>query len=96
MFDYIGLTELPNHYVLYFLTPSLAFPPAAGCQNGCSGHGMCTTVEGQYRCECSAGWTGPDCSVQLETQCSDENDNDGGEYCAELPSVRRSWGKTGS
>lgn len=52
----------------------------AGCVNGCSGHGMCTTVERQYLCECSAGWTGPDCSVQLETICDDEIDNDGGKY----------------
>ena len=50
----------------------------AGCVDGCSGHGICTTEDGQYLCECSSGWTGPDCSVQLETQCSDEKDNDGG------------------
>lgn len=46
--------------------------------NRCSGNGICTTTNGEYQCSCSDGWMGPDCSVPLETNCSDEEDNDRG------------------
>ena len=46
----------------------------------CSNNGQCrTNFHGEWRCECSAGWDGPDCSTRLETLCSDGQDNDGGE-----------------
>ena len=45
----------------------------------CSNNGQCrTNFHGEWRCECSAGWDGPDCSTRLETLCSDGQDNDGG------------------
>lgn len=31
----------------------------------------------QFRCECTPGWTGSDCSIQTETECGDDKDNDG-------------------
>ena len=34
---------------------------------------------GDWRCVCSAGWDGDDCSTRLETNCADGIDNDGGE-----------------
>ncbi|XP_057340739.1 teneurin-a isoform X2 [Microplitis mediator] len=50
-----------------------------GCENGCSRHGICTLQNGEYSCECSGGWAGRDCSIELETECKDEidNNNDG-------------------
>ena len=51
-----------------------------GCPNMCSNNGQCrTNFHGEWRCECGAGWDGPDCSTRLETLCSDGQDNDGGE-----------------
>lgn len=47
--------------------------------SSCSGNGICTTEEGEYRCACSPGWTGNDCSVAVETLCDDDKDNDGGQ-----------------
>lgn len=34
--------------------------------------------DGDYQCQCSDGWAGADCSVRLEVECSDEEDNDEG------------------
>lgn len=50
----------------------------AGCPQNCNGNGRCQSEEGEYKCECSMGWAGSDCSIQLETNCSDEIDNDHG------------------
>lgn len=54
-----------------------------GCPGLCSGHGRCTLEQSGWRCVCQAGWSGPGCSVVMETDCSDGTDNDGGEI---LPS----------
>lgn len=52
--------------------------PTAGCSNSCSHHGSCIMQEGWYACKCSNGWAGDDCSIRLETNCSDDIDNDEG------------------
>ena len=31
---------------------------------------------GEFSCECAPGWTGVDCSIQTETECGDDKDND--------------------
>jgi hypothetical protein len=31
----------------------------------CSGHGVCDSASGSFRCSCSTGWTGGDCSEKL-------------------------------
>ncbi|ODN02024.1 Teneurin-a [Orchesella cincta] len=48
----------------------------AGCSNSCSHHGSCIMQDGWYSCKCSSGWAGEDCSIRLETNCSDDIDND--------------------
>ena len=51
-----------------------------GCPRACSGpeHGECLRLEDDlWTCRCRSAWTGPDCSIQLETSCSDGRDNDG-------------------
>ncbi|XP_065207120.1 teneurin-a isoform X2 [Planococcus citri] len=48
----------------------------AGCPHNCHGNGKCHIESGEYKCECELGWAGYDCSIQLETNCSDEIDND--------------------
>lgn len=53
---------------------------AAGCENGCSGHGQCTMEDGSYLCVCIQGWAGSDCSIPLEMTCNDDVDNDHGNY----------------
>lgn len=50
-----------------------------GCPGLCSGHGRCTLEQSGWRCVCQAGWSGPGCSVVMETDCSDGTDNDGGD-----------------
>ena len=39
---------------------------------------------GDWRCLCSAGWDGDDCSTRLETNCADGVDNDGGAFLVVL------------
>ena len=51
-----------------------------GCPQACSGpeHGECLRLEDDlWTCRCRSAWTGPDCSIQLETNCTDGRDNDG-------------------
>lgn len=50
-----------------------------GCPGLCSGHGRCTLEQSGWRCVCQNGWSGPGCSVVMETDCSDGADNDGGD-----------------
>lgn len=50
-----------------------------GCPGLCSGHGRCTLEQSGWRCVCQTGWSGPGCSVVMETDCSDGTDNDGGD-----------------
>ncbi|XP_057670730.1 disintegrin and metalloproteinase domain-containing protein 11 isoform X2 [Diorhabda carinulata] len=38
--------------------------PSNQASNECSGHGVCTN---QNKCFCDSGWTGSDCSIQVET-----------------------------
>lgn len=54
-------------------------PFTDGCPGLCSGHGRCTLEQSGWRCVCQAGWSGPGCSVVMETDCSDGTDNDGGD-----------------
>ena len=50
-----------------------------GCPRGCSNHGSCKAdFRGEWSCHCHQGWEGPDCSVRLETRCSDGYDDDQG------------------
>lgn len=55
-----------------------------GCANGCSGHGECNRQAGElsdqeeWACTCENGFSGLDCSVQLESNCGDNIDNDKG------------------
>ncbi|KAK1121690.1 hypothetical protein K0M31_010001 [Melipona bicolor] len=62
-----------------------AVPLIAGCENGCSRHGLCTLQDGEYSCECSTGWAGRDCSIRLEMECNDfiDNDEDGMMDCSD-------------
>lgn len=50
----------------------------AGCISACNRQGSCVMFDGDYQCQCSDGWAGADCSVRLEVECSDEEDNDEG------------------
>lgn len=59
------------------------YPPfLAGCENGCSRHGQCALEDGEYKCVCIDGWSGSDCSIQLEMNCNDNIDNDHGKFIA--------------
>lgn len=72
-------------------TPNLYSTPTDGCPNLCSKHGRCVSISskqqdlnlgygshGGYRCQCTDGWGGPDCSAPQEINCADEIDNDNG------------------
>lgn len=65
-----------------FVSVSFFQFPEAGCENGCSRHGQCTLEDGEYKCVCIEGWSGPDCSIQLEMNCNDNIDNDHGKFIA--------------
>ncbi|XP_050530422.1 teneurin-a isoform X1 [Daktulosphaira vitifoliae] len=47
-----------------------------GCSKGCGNHGSCVMTNNIYGCVCKEGWAGESCSIRLETDCSDEIDND--------------------
>lgn len=72
------------HYLTFVCFFSIFFFfiefPEAGCENGCSRHGQCTLEDGEYKCVCIEGWSGPDCSIQLEMNCNDNIDNDHGKF----------------
>ena len=38
---------------------------SSACPNNCSAHGPCSSQGGQWGCDCSPGWSGPDCSLPL-------------------------------
>lgn len=65
-------------FSLFFYIFSL-FSISDGCPGLCSGHGRCTLEQSGWRCVCQTGWSGPGCSVVMETDCSDGADNDGGD-----------------
>jgi hypothetical protein len=66
-----------------------ALTTAAGCDDSptpvcqddtCSGHGACADEDGVAVCTCDEGFTGDDCSVEVEQVCDDgyqDNDDDG-------------------
>ena len=65
-----------------------------GCPGQCTGHGSCVAGGGggfglgderEWSCECEGGWEGDDCSVRMESDCSDEVDNDAGTWFNLLP-----------
>lgn len=64
-------TRCISWYYLYLFS--------AGCPNSCSHHGSCIMQDNRYLCKCSNSWAGEDCSIRLETNCSDDIDNDDGE-----------------
>uniref|UniRef100_A0A1I8EAL2 EGF-like domain-containing protein n=1 Tax=Wuchereria bancrofti TaxID=6293 RepID=A0A1I8EAL2_WUCBA len=51
----------------------------AGCINDCNGHGVCRLFSGQWKCACHTSYFGENCSLPVESSCSDgvDNDNDG-------------------
>uniref|UniRef100_A0A5S6QLT2 EGF-like domain-containing protein n=1 Tax=Trichuris muris TaxID=70415 RepID=A0A5S6QLT2_TRIMR len=52
----------------------------AGCPENCSNHGSCQRNEAnEWMCICDSNFSGDDCQVPIESQCSDnvDNDNDG-------------------
>ncbi len=57
---------------------TLGFKFLDGCPNSCNQHGQCQKFGDAWRCLCSGDFTGEDCGVPLERQCSDGVDNDGG------------------
>lgn len=83
------ISQCFNTTILFFLLSMFLFLfhslfqfPEAGCENGCSRHGQCTLEDGEYKCVCIEGWSGPDCSIQLEMNCNDNIDNDHGKFIA--------------
>ena len=38
---------------------------SSACPNNCSAHGTCSSQGGRWGCDCSPGWSGPDCSLPL-------------------------------
>ena len=54
--------------------------PFKGCENNCNGNGNCTVKkdENEWHCECHNGFEGDACEHELESQCGDDIDNDGG------------------
>ncbi|XP_072171357.1 teneurin-3-like [Diadema setosum] len=48
-----------------------------GCPFGCSGHGSCQQLNDTWQCVCEGLYHGPGCSIGMETDCTDEEDNDG-------------------
>ena len=48
-----------------------------GCPYGCANEGSCVLNRGdQWICQCQSGFTGFDCSIPNEQDCSDGLDND--------------------
>lgn len=45
-----------------------------------TGSGVSFGENGGWSCSCKVGWTGPDCSHPLESNCGDDIDNDNGEH----------------
>ena len=66
--------------ILLFCLSRLPTGATDGCPSNCgNSRGTCVqNKDASFRCECSSGWTGADCSIMLETDCGDDKDNDGG------------------
>lgn len=62
----------------HFLLKLTYFSFAEGCLNDCSKHGQCQKSESKWQCLCDPSYTGLDCGIPLELQCSDKIDNDNG------------------
>lgn len=48
-----------------------------GCKNDCNSNGACQLIGNEFKCFCNSTHFGPKCEYPLETECSDEVDNDG-------------------
>ncbi|XP_048090004.1 LOW QUALITY PROTEIN: teneurin-1 [Alosa alosa] len=48
-----------------------------GCPGLCNGNGRCTLEQSGWICVCQPGWSGTGCNIVMETECSDNTDNDG-------------------
>jgi hypothetical protein len=77
-YDTAGLHELPIQLACQQERYHITHVFAAGCKSACNRHGTCTLEDGEYRCVCSDGWAGLDCSIRLEMECNDDIDNDEG------------------
>lgn len=73
-------TRIPHNFFFFLIPFGVSFFFLAGCENGCSRHGQCTLEDGEYKCVCIDGWSGFDCSIQLEMNCNDNIDNDNGKF----------------
>ncbi len=74
-----------------------------GCPGNCHGHGQCKTATGMsngggggsgggdWECWCESGWYGRGCEVEMERDCSDKRDNDGGETIFEQGNKLPPW-----
>lgn len=72
-------SQMPKMCVCVFACVHVGHTFSDGCPGLCSGHGRCTLEQSGWRCVCQTGWSGPGCSVVMETDCSDGTDNDGGD-----------------
>ena len=63
------------------------FAVVDGCPSNCgNSRGVCLqNKEANFRCQCTPGWTGSDCSIMIELECNDDKDNDGGESPTNQP-----------
>ena len=71
---------------------------ADGCPSNCSTHGVCVKEGNEYRCSCNTGWKGDRCHIEIENNCMDGIDNDGGKLHMErihIFSIMNGWKQAG-
>lgn len=82
VFWYFAATSCCQNKTMFIAVCLCGHSFSDGCPGLCSGHGRCTLEQNGWRCICQPGWSGPGCSVVMETDCSDGTDNDGGDILA--------------